>query len=506
MGAEDHKSSLKAKVASHKSIMTTVDSPIKQTQTACFAPMSPNSAFLNFWWTDRTRDTFLSYVQQDDLSPLRLACHDFSSRAAPFLFREVRVTFRSSTFTKQSRMTALERIGHHVQTLHFNMPHSSETFLAPLVDPLTGEEVTFAYEPYTRMSKNSTSRLSMPSYGSWEMTDLLVKQYPPLFHSAANVPTFIRAFSSLKGLRHLKISCPGQEPSYRYRRCIVDYALISVRIAVERSRLSLLDTLSLVNIHPSAALYLNPDMGFGALPNSRRRWKQIRRLLISMDAVPRDTSTPPDPLKHLQCYIRIFASSLRYFDFQWQGDRAPCPVTLHSERPLREASPNLACPFTCASPFSPLRFPRLRDLRINNTVADASEMARFITRHHRAVRHTKRLNLKFENTHLRTGTWDEALEPLTKMSGSDSWKSSSEESAEEPAEEFMDVPIMFKPTDAKQEELNRVWEDRIRAGTSKPYYSSISGLQKASAKTKELLFGTEEHMRKLFSSTVFGWR
>ena len=468
--------------------------------------MSPNSAFLNFWWTDKARDSFLSHVPTEDLASLRLACHDFGSRAAPFLFKDISISFRSSTFTKQSRMAALERIGHHVKTFHFNMPHSSETFLPPLIDPLTGEEVSFDYEPYTRTTKDSTSRLSIPSYGSWEMTDLLVKQYPPLFHSAANVPAFIRTLSSLKNLKHLKISCPGQEQSHRYRRSIVDYALISLRIAVERSQLSSLNTLSLLDIHPSSALYLNPSMGFGALPNSMRRWRQIRRLIVRMDAIPLDASTSQDHLKHLQCYINNFTSSLRHFDFRWQGDRAPYPISLHSEEALKKASPNLACPMTYALPHKPLRFPRLRNLRTENTIANASQIASFITRHHHAVRHTKRLKLKFDDAHLRTGTWIEALEPLTRISGSDSWKSSSEESAEDSIEEFMDVPIMFTPVDVKQEELNRIWVDHMRTGTSKPCYSGVSGLQKASARTKELLFGTEEHMRKLFSSTVFGWR
>ena len=403
-------------------------------------------------------------------------------------------------------MAALERIGQHVRMFHFSMPHSSETFLAPLIDPVTGEEIAFAYEPYTRATKDSTSRLSIPSYGSWEMTDLLVKQYPPLFHAAANVPAFVRAFSSLPNLRHLKISCPAEEPCHRYRRSIVDYALISIRNGIERNRMASLDTLSLLDVHPSAAFYLNPRMGFGALPNSLRRWKQIRRLTISMDANSFGLSSPTDHLKHLHSYISIFTSSLRHLDFCWQGDPAPCPVTLHSEEVFKAPSPALACPATCGKILDPLRFQRLRELKIRNTVADAAQISSFIARLHRAIRRTKRLKLSFDETVLRTGTWDEALEPLTEISGSDRWRSSSEESAEEPVEEFMDVPIMFSQPDIQQEELNRVWDDHVRARMSKPYYSGISGLQKAGARTKELLFGTEEHMRKLFSSTVFGWR
>ena len=208
--------------------------------------MYSKSAFLQFWWTDRTRDTFLSYVQKDDLANLRLACHDFGVRAAPALFEEITINFRASSFSKPTRMAALGCIGQHVQTLKFSIPHGPETFLPPLLDPITGEETTFIYEPYVIATRDSASRRSIPMYGSWEMTDMLVKQYSPLFHAAANVPSFIRALSAIPNLKHLKVSCPGQEPNQRYRRGIVDYALISLRIAIERCKLPLLDTLSLL--------------------------------------------------------------------------------------------------------------------------------------------------------------------------------------------------------------------------------------------------------------------
>ena len=468
--------------------------------------MPPNSAFSLVWSHDRIRDIFLSLTPKEDLASLRLVCHDFSAKAAPFLFQEVKVTFRSSTFAKQSRVAALERVGHYVKSFHFNMPHSNDTFLAPLIDPATGEEVRFIYEPHIQVPKNPKSRSSTPSYGSWEMTDLLVKQYQPLFHAAANVPAFIRAFSTLNNLTHLKISCPHQELSQRYRRSVVDYALISVRIAVERCGLLSLDHLSLVDIHAAAMLYLNPNMGFGTSPRSLRRWKQIRQLTISVDSIRSAASTSADHLKHLQSYLNIFSSYLRVLDFRWQGDRCPCPIALHAEGPMKAPSPPVACPSTYRSCSKPIRFSRLRTLRVENTMAHASQIARFISRHHRAVRHTKRLRLEFDNTILCSGTWDEALEPLTQMSGSESWKSSSEESIEGAMEEFMDVPIMLGSVDIKQEHLHKFWDTHVRERTSKPYYSGLYGLQKAGAKTRELLFGTEEHMRKLFSSTMLGWR
>ncbi|KAK4697540.1 hypothetical protein P7C71_g552, partial [Lecanoromycetidae sp. Uapishka_2] len=448
--------------------------------------MHAQSAFLQFWWTDKTRDTFLSCLPKDDLASLRLACHDFGARAAPILFEEISVTFRTSVFTKPTRMAALGRMGHHVKTLHFTIPHGPETFLPPLLDPITGEETTFIYEPYILSSRDPTSRLSIPTYGSWEITDMLVKQYQPLFHAAANVPSFIRAFSAIPNLKHLKVSCPGQEPNQRYRRSIVDYALISLRIAVERSQLSALKALSLLSVHPSAVFYLNPLMGFGASPSSARRWRQIRELRIEMDTIT--LGYPSDHLKLLHSYLQLFSSTIKEFRFRWLGDKAPCPLSLGTEKCLEASSPNQACPRTCHLALRPLQFRRLKVMEVENTMIDASQISSFITSH----RHTLR-DFNFEDTHLRKGTWDEALAPLTRISGSDKWKQNSEE--------VMDVPIMLSPVDLEQDQLNKVWDDHIRCRSSKPLHGA---LHRAGAKGRELLFGTEEHMRKFLSG--FSWR
>ena len=444
-------------------------------------------SFLQFWWTDKTRETFLSFVPKDDLASLRLACHDFSIRAAPALFEQIDITFRASIFTKPVRMAALGRIGPHVRTLKLNIPHSQETFLPPLLDPITGEECPFIYEPYIRSTQDPATRLSIPTYGSWELTDMLVKQYPPLFHAAANVPSFIRFFAAISNLKHLIVSTPYQEASQRYRRSIVDYALISLRIAVERSALASLTSLSLLSVHPSAVLYLNPFMGFGANPGSARRWKQIRKLVIHMNTV---TSGPPtDHLQLLHSYIGLFSAAIKIFKFRWLGAKGPCPLSLATEATLREPSPPLACPRTSNLPPRPIKFKQLRVMEVENTIIDASQISTFITRHRRTLR-----DFNFEDTHLRSGTWDEALSPLTDISGSESWK--------DKTEEVMDVPIMLSPVDYEKEQLNKVWDDHIRSRASRPLQGA---LQKAGAKGRDLLFGTEEHMRR-FLRTSFNWR
>ena len=443
--------------------------------------------FLQFWWTDNTRNTFLSYVPKDDLVSLRLACHDFGVRATPALFKEIDITFRASIFTKPLRMAAFARIGHHVRTLKFNVPHGPETFLPPLLDPVSGEECSFIYEPYTQSTRDPATRLSVPTYGSWELTDMLVKQYPPLFHAAANVPSFIRFFAGMPNLKHLKISTPNQESNQRYRRDIVDYALISLRIAVERNALTSLDSLSLLSAHPGAVLYLNPMMGFGATPTSIKRWKQIRNLTIQMDTVT--LGSPADHLKLLHSYLTLFSASVKTFKFRWIGDKGPCPLSLRTEKVLQAPSPTAACPRTCHNPLPTLKFKRLRIMEVENTVLDASQISSFITSHRRTLR-----DFNFENTHLRSGTWDEALSPLTDISGSESWK--------DKTEEVMDVPLMLSPVDFEQEQLNKVWDDHIRSRSSRPLHEA---LQRAGAKGRELLFGTEEHMRK-FLRTSFSWR
>ena len=444
--------------------------------------------FLQFWWTNNTRETFLAYLPKEDLASLRLACHDFSVRAAPVLFRRVTISFRASIFTKPVRMAALGRIGHHVRELHFSFPHGPETFLPPLLDPISGEECLFIYKPYTKSTYDPATRLSVPSYGSWEMTDMLVKQYPPLFHAAANVPSFIRFLSATPNLKTLTVCTPDQESSQRYRRSIVDYALISLRIAIERVKLTSLDTLSLLSVHPGAMLYLNPLMGFGVGPSSGKRWRQIRNLTIRMHTI--DLRAPSDHLKALHSYLRNFSSCVKEFRFRWLGTKGPCPLSLGTETSLRSPTLTMSCPQTSHRSLPQLEFKRLRVMEVENTMIDAAQISAFISTH----RHTLR-DFNFENTHLRNGTWDEALSPLTSISGSESWK--------DKTEEVMDVPLMLSPVDIEQGHLSRVWDDHVRCRSSKPLHDV---LLRASAKGRGLLFGTEEHMRKFLRTSLFSWR
>lgn len=458
--------------------------------------MAPAPALVQFWQTDLTRKTFLDCLEKDVLRSLRLVCHDFAIQASPFLFADIEVQFRSSTLTRPSRVAALERIGHHVKSLTFKIPHSQETFLPPLLDPVTGAEQTYVYEPQVHSPRTGIARLSVPKYGSWEMTDMLVKQYPPLFHAATNIPSFIHAFTVMYNLEELKITCEGQAPAHRYRRSVVDYALISLRVAVEQAPLKSLQTLSLLPIHPGALLYLRPNMGFGASPASRKRWSQIRRLVIHIDSFPYAKGQPMDHVKLLHSYIQSFPNVKR-FSFRWIGAKGPCPLSLATEPCLAastKAASSQACPKRCTYPLKPLILHNLQYMELENAILDASQISSFIIDHRRTIR-----EFDFEDVLLRGGTWDDALAPLTRISGNDSWK--------ETQEETMEVPIILSPTDVDQKQIRRVIrEEQRRKERLHSLRANASNMARARPKKRDLIWGGSDQLKRFLRSSMLSWR
>ncbi|ETI19745.1 hypothetical protein G647_08758 [Cladophialophora carrionii CBS 160.54] len=453
-----------------------------------------STTFVKFWRTDLTRDCFLSYVAQDDLRSLRLACKVFADDIAPALFKNLKIRFSANTFSRRARRCALDRIGPHVRHLSFIMPHSTETFLPPLLIPGTLDEVTFLYEPRVdnsrpHSSSSSSSSSSTSKYGSWEMNDLLVKQYPPLFHAATNVDAFFQAISAMPGLRHLHVSCPGQLAGQRYRKDVVDYALISLRLAIEAANPSQLETLTLAPIHPSAIFYLRPQLSIGSLPSSARVWRRIKSLNIEMDSFRYGRDQPSDHLKILHSYLQTL-QSLENLTFQWLGEKGPCPLSLHTE-PCTSRPTSLDCSQACPdssakSPCRPLKFPRLKAMHLSNATFDADQASAFIMSH-RKVLH----EFQFDRCRLRSGTWDDALAPLTRIVGDNGWK--------QKQEEVMDVPIMLSPTDEKSElecVHEHLWDDVFRKS------KGLQALRKMSLKTKGLL---PEQVRRLLRNARVAW-
>ncbi|KAF1985588.1 hypothetical protein K402DRAFT_394569 [Aulographum hederae CBS 113979] len=528
--------------------------------SVCHLVLSTSPAFIRFWSSDESRSAFLSQVGPEDIPHFRLVCHDFASRAAPFCFKDVDITFKTTTFGKPARMAALERIGHHVKSLTFNIPHTQETFLPPLIDPCTGEERRFVYQPQVHTPTTLAGKVRQPKYGSWEMTELLISQYPPLFHSATNVSAFVRGFSSLPNISHLKISCPDQESSHRFRRSIVDYVLVSLRIALERAQLPYLSSLSLSPIHPSALFYLNPLLGFGATPSSSRRWAQIHRLDIEMESFAFDRSTRHEHLRILRNYLRHFSPHITCFSFRWRGEKGPSPFSTSPEMETQSSSRPTSrerCDSLQGSPTrksvlrsrlsqsplpppkrkaKPLFFPYLSSLNLSNAVMDACEISSFIQTHRRSL-----TDFNFEDVLLRTGDWDEALEPLTTISGGDAWKRKMEG-------EVMDVPLMFSdvesessnsvetPTATEADRVAKEIEDLLLPSLPRPMerisfdappeqlrnlrdeeekvlfgrlFSSSKGRRvkrKKEKKDKEHLWGCEEGMRRFLRGAVLAWR
>jgi hypothetical protein len=393
------------------------------------AKATPN--FFDVWGNDKTRNVLLSHLDCESLCNLRLAHSECCRLATSTLFMRTRLTFTPSALTKPSRLEALARIGHHIQHLTFSMPHNDATFLAPLINPVNGREITFLYTPHTSV----ISEIHRPKYGTQELGDVLTQQYPPIFHAATNVSAFIRTLQCMPKLRHLTVTCPGQDPTQRYRRDAVDYALISLRIAIERTNLPKLSKLSL-NIHPSALLYFRAQPGFGSSPAAARRWKQIRKLKLTIDGWDFNGSRPGhDHLKIIDDYIRSFSVNLEKVSFTWNGLPGPCPFTLFTTPPFAPNVRKVGKLFAeVTSPMSPLPaaptkgdmlFPKLRYMQVRNCLMRAPQVANLVYTH----RHTVK-EYDFEKVSLLDGgTWDEALEPLKRMTGAEAWRTARTDSA-----------------------------------------------------------------------------
>ena len=459
-----------------------------------------SSTFLKFWLEDKCRETFLSHVPNNDLASLRLACHDFSVRAAPALFNDLSITFKTSTFTKPARLAALDRLGFYVQTLRFNLPHSADTFLPPLVDPETGEELSFTYTPQV-----GAPTAQRPKYGDIGTTEILTRQWPTLFHAATNVPAFIRAFSAFVNLSHLKISCPGYDKKQRFQRSIVDFALISLRIAVERGNLNALDTLTLSPIHPGGILYLAPLLGHGASPRSASRWARIQKLTIHANTLPpSNVHGEPDYLRLLQTYLRNFQPNLRTFKFRWVGGKAQLPMhqsimsaALADEHASRDGGPSASqSPPRKRRGMQPLEFRKLQRAEFENVKASSAEIGAFVETHKHTIG-----ELNFEDVELAGGTWDDALAPLAKLG------------RPRPSQETAEIPIMLSPTSfpkpmkrvefAHQEANGR---KSLRISRWLPNRNKVVRAPSAARKVRDGLLGCEEQLKKVFRGSSFPWR
>lgn len=406
--------------------------------------------------SDHIKENLLPHLSTSDICALRQTSSACCNILTKGLFTRIHISFNASTFTKPHRVNALARIGHHIEHVTFYLPHSKATFLPPLIHPLTGQEISFLYTPHTSMG----SVLTRPKYANTELGEILTQQYPPLFHAATNVPSFINAMKFIPNMRHLTIRCPGQDPQERYRRDIVDYALISLRISIERAPLEKLSKLSLSSMHPSAFNYLRHLGGIGCVPSAEKRWRQIKKLYISVESWDFYGPSPGlDHLKIMDDYIRGFASRLDKFSFTWIGRKGPCPVSLSGDPLFAPPRTSKKLFHEVTSPMSPLptrpsrtpiHFPRLRFLQIRNATMNAPQLSTLINSHRPTVK-----EFDFDNVALlNNGNWDEAL---ASVENDKEWSKSGLTTASEcslvTSSSFEDLPSPSAAVEAASREL-----------------------------------------------------
>lgn len=412
--------------------------------SVCSLVLSDSSTFLKFWLSDQCREQLISSLPKRDLATLRLVCHDFSARIVPTLFQHMNINFKANTFTRPARLAALDRLGHYVKHLTFNLPHTPETSLPPLIHPETGDELEFTYKPQTEPGASQTE------HNDEDITQLLAYQYPPLFHAATNVPAFIRGLSCFTSLAHLEISCPGSRPSAQSRYNIIDYALISLRIAIERNNFVSLNALTLSPIHATGLLSLSSLTGSGSSPASSKRWSCVQTLSIGLTSLslssPSKLRGQENPDKLLTSYLLTFQPNLLSLRFAWVGEKGSLP--LHQTIPLQ--MPRTDHPShhrrKVREQASQLYFPRIATIYLENAFAKATHLRSLALQHARTLE-----TLECTGIDLVEGSWDEAFAPLVSPRNTGPAIPRPRTSRQRfrtidtEVEEMAEIPIMFTP-------------------------------------------------------------
>lgn len=322
----------------------------------------------------------------------------------------------------------MQRIGHHIKEVAFHLPKTMDTTLPPLIDPWTGEQKEFAWKPSAAQSRDAGTSSKQARYDDTEIAELLTRQYPPLFHAATNVQSFVNTMSSLINLQHLKISRRRVDETTSCRAQgvdIMEVALTSLLYAVERAKLKHLDTITLSNLWHTDIVALS-SLVMRASPGSAKRWSNVHVLDVSMTSGI-NSSIKNDQLKLLREHIRGY-KGLRRFTFRWIGTRGPSPLP---ELVLEQK--NLHPAFREASPSSSMAlFPHLEYLTLSNVIMSAPQIQRLIQTHKSTL-----TEIDLENVVLKDGDWRTALATMHGVEV----KTNSPGNAEEG-----DVPIMLAPS------------------------------------------------------------
>ncbi|KAJ5087009.1 hypothetical protein NUU61_008316 [Penicillium alfredii] len=328
--------------------------------------MAPDIAQARLWKTPSTRKILSQSISNRDLATCRLVCRKLAVLLAPLLFADITIHFCSSTLPGPSRMAFLERIGRHIEAMAFKIPHSAVTFLPPILDPVTVAPQTFIYRP-----RHPDAYHSSPKYGSQEMTGWLVK-HPGAHEEPA---------ASSNQLRR-----PNAQPSIppECRGLCLDL----IADGNGTGTINIIDdAFAALDSSRSGAL-------FAAEPGIWRIARFAETLVadppfdyphdeLSLRGGPTDRA---DHLKLLHAYLQSFPAL---------KNRTPSPNLDQNDR-------------------SAHKFPKLEHLELVNATMDATQVASFIFEHRHSLQ-----ELNLEDVVLRSGTWDEALAPLTRLSGSE---------------------------------------------------------------------------------------
>jgi hypothetical protein len=188
--------------------------------------------------------------------------------------------------------------------------------LPPLIDPYSGEQKEFVWEPSSAKNRDVGRSIKQPRYGDTKIAELLIRQYPRLFHAATNVQSFISTMSCLTNLQHLRVHCLGEgEPMQRRAQGtdIMEIAVTSLLYAVEQARFKHLDTVTLSNIWHTDIAALS-SLAMSANPSFAKRWSTVRVLNMSM-SLGTNSTVKIDQLKLLREYIRSY-KGVRRLSFQ----------------------------------------------------------------------------------------------------------------------------------------------------------------------------------------------
>jgi hypothetical protein len=113
---------------------------------------------------------------------------------------------------------------------------------------------------------------------------------------------------------------------------------------------------------------------------------------------------------------------------------------------------------------------------------DASQVASFILDYRRTLR-----EINFQDVVLRTGSWDEALAPLTRSSGNARWQEMHQHGSS------ADVPIMLKPAAITQQPVSRAF---------RPARQQYGGLGRLATEVDKRSRDRPDHMKRLPPSSA----